>query len=64
MKTTQGIILSLVAIIQWGIVCAAAGFADNGFSNAFYFISFIIFWLGLATLIWQLFYSLFSKKRK
>ena len=63
MKSRKLLIISLVAIAQWGVVCALAGFKENGFSNGVYYIGFGAFWIGLATIIWLQFYKHFTKPK-
>lgn len=57
-------LISLVFLIQWGVVSAIGGASENGINNAYYYVSFGFFWAGLVLLISQTFRYFATRKPK
>jgi|GEM_PF-1576587 len=62
-KPKYAYILSITLIVQWGIVSAIGGASEKDFPNALYYVSFALFWAGLALLISQTFKAIAQRKK-
>jgi hypothetical protein len=56
-------IVEILLILQWGIVLFIGHAKEESLPNSLYMISFLLFWAGLASLIYSIFLTVLSKKR-
>jgi hypothetical protein len=63
MKIKNLYLLSLVLIIQWGVVSFIGGTTEDGINNSFYYASFILFWIGLVVTISTTFRFFATRKK-
>jgi len=63
MKTRTLYLISLLLLIQWGIVSFIGGATQDGIDNTFYYVSFILFWIGLVVTISTTFRVVATRKK-
>jgi len=64
MKTRTLYLLSIVLLVQWGIVSFIGGASKDGIDNTYYFVSFVLFWIGLVITISTTFRLVATRKNK